>query len=191
MTDSISLQLENGFNQLFCISSTDDESFLNDNISPEKRIRRQQQFESYLIDEMIPFIRDQNPISFLIVVGVDTGGYHALNMALKYPRVFGKAIGISGVYDIRPFMDDYYDENMYYNVPVDYIPNLSNDNLLDNIRQIDIRLVSYRNDPRKEVTYRLSDIFRTKMIDHELDVWNMESEEEWDLWRQMLKVHIV
>lgn len=191
MLEAISFQLEHGFNQLYCIDSADDESFFNEKIPPAKRILRHQQYESYIIEEVVPFIRKNNPVEFLIIAGVDTGGYHAINLGLKHPKEFGKAIGLSGVYDIQILTDGYSDDNVYYDNPVAYIPNLNNENLLDQIRKIDFRLVSYKNDPRKEVTYRLSDVLKAKVIEHELDVWQMEADDEWDLWRQMIKIHIV
>lgn len=191
ITKSISFQLESGFNQLYCVDSADDESFFNADISPEKQIHRHQQYESYIMDEIVPFIKETNPIDFLIVVGADTGGYHAINLALKHPGAFGKAIGLSGIYDISSFLEGYDDDEVYYNNPLAYLPNLDKDNLLKKIREVDFRLVSYRNDPRKDFAYRMSDVMRSKMIDHQLDVWQMESDEEWDLWRQMLKIHIV
>lgn len=193
MVESISFQLENGYNQLFCIQSADEESFFNEDISPAQRIIRHIQYESYVIEEVVPKIEEKSTIDFLIVAGVDMGGYHAVNLGLKHPRSFGKAIGISGVYDITPFLEGYYDENIYYNNPVDYVPNLSNEKLLDKIRHVDFRLVSYTNDPRKDLAYRLDEIFKTKMMEHELDIWQMQTteEKEWEIWKQMFKLHIV
>ncbi|MDX1617162.1 MAG: alpha/beta hydrolase-fold protein [Balneolaceae bacterium] len=193
LVDTISFQIENGFNQLFCIESDDDKSFLNESIAPEKRILRHQQYESYVIDEVVPFIHDNASVEYLILAGFDTGGYHAINLALKHPTEVGKAIGISGIYDIRALMNGYFDDNVYYNSPIDYVPNLNNQAMLEKIRKVDFRLVSYSNDPKKDDAYRLAHIFQTKVIEHELDVWDKEgkSEGEWDLWNEMLKVHIV
>jgi esterase/lipase superfamily enzyme len=81
MVDEISYQLENGFNQLFCLSSVDDESFLNENATPQQRIVRQQQYESYLIEEIVPYIRETNKAGYIIVAGTDLGGYQAINIA--------------------------------------------------------------------------------------------------------------
>lgn len=191
MTEIISYQLEQGYNQLFCIDSIDEESFLNENIEPANRIVRHRQYESYVIEEIIPFIRKQNPIDYIIIAGVDLGGYHAVNLALKHPKEFGKAIGMSGIYDIRQFMDDFYDDNVYYNNPVDYIPNLNKQPLLNEIRNVDFRLASYKHDDRKGSASKMSDILRMKFIEHKLDIWDVEETDEWSLWSQMLKTHII
>ncbi len=191
MVDAISHQLDNGFNQLFCIDSIDEESFLNESIEPVKRLIRHRQFELFVIEEVIPCIHDVNDIDFIIIAGTDLGGYHAVNLALKHPAKFGKAIGISGVYDIKYFMDGYYDEDVYYNNPVDFMPNLSKKELLFKIREVDFRLVSYTADPHKDETIRMGDVLRLKFVEHKLDIWDLEGKNEWYLWQQMLKTHII
>jgi len=191
MTDKISYQLQQGYNQLFCIDSIDEESLLNEQIDPGNRIIRHRQFESYVIEEVVPFINVRNSIDFIIIAGVDLGGYHAVNLALKHPKEFGKAIGMSGVYNIRQFMNEFYDDNVYYNNPIDYIPNLNKQPLLKHIKEIDFRLVSYRHDERKAGTEKMSHILKMKFIDHELDIWEVDETDEWDLWSKMLKTHII
>lgn len=191
MTETISLQLKKGYNQLFCIDSIDKESLLNEDIEPANRIVRHRQYESYVIEEVIPFIRKQNSIDYIIIAGVDLGGYHAINLGLKHPKEFGKAIGMSGIYDIRPFMDDFFNDSIYYNSPIDYIPNLNKQPLLNEIRQVDFRLASYKHDKRKDSASKMSDILRMKFIEHKLDIWDVEETDEWSLWSQMLKTHII
>lgn len=191
MVDGISYQLENGFNQLFCLSTVDEESFLNEDASPKQRITRQKQYESYLVEEVVPFIQEESTIDFIIIAGVDLGGYHAITTALKHPDAFGKAIGISGIYDINIYMDDYYSDEVYYNNPMDFVPNLNDRATLNKIHNVDFRLVSYDTDNRKEDAQRMSDVMRMKFIEHELDIWGSEDQEEWDLWPQMLKTHII
>lgn len=191
MVNAISYQLKNGFNQLYCISSVDKESFLNDKVTPSQRLVRHNQFESYLVDEVVPYIKDHNPIDYTIVAGTDLGGYHAITTALKHPTAFDRAIGMSGVYDIKRFMDDYYENDVYYNNPMDFVPNINKQSLLNDIRNVDFRLVSYEEDPRREYGRRMSNIFSMKFIEHELDIWNLETTHEWDQWPQMLKTHII
>lgn len=190
MINAVSYQLDNGFNQVYCINSIDREGFLNDQAKPEQRIVRHQQYESYVVDEVVPYILERSPINYLIVAGVDLGGYHAINTALKHPELFGKAIGISGTYNIRGFMDGFYNDDVYYNNPTDYVPNLTKKELLNKIMEVDFRLVSYDSDERRDSAMQMSNILHTKFITHELDIWGMQ-DSEWDLWPQMLKTHII
>lgn len=191
MVDGISYQLQNGFNRLFCLSSVDEESFLNESASPEQRMIRQKQYESYLIEEVVPYIREENKTNFIIIAGVDLGGYHAITTALKHPNEFGKAIGMSGIYDINIFLDEYYSDEVYYNNPMDFVPNMNKQPMLEKIRDIDFRLVSYESDERKEDAKRMSNVLRMKFIEHDLDIWGIDDQEEWELWPRMLKTHII
>lgn len=190
MINAVSYQLDNGFNQVYCINSIDRESFLNEQADPEQRIIRHQQFESYLVDEVVPYILDRSAINYLIIAGIDLGGYYAVNTALKHPELFGKAVGISGTYNIRGFLNGFYNDDVYYNNPVDYVPNLSKRELLNKIMEVDFRLVSYDSDERRDSAMQMSNILHTKFITHELDIWGMQ-DDEWDLWPQMLKTHII
>lgn len=190
MAEAISYQLENGFNQLFVLSSLDHEGLLNINASPEQRLIRQQQYESYIVEEIVPFIKENNNIPFIIIAGIDFGGYHAITTALKHPEVFGKAIGISGIYDIRPYMDGYYDDDVYYSNPMDFVPNLNKKSLLHKVQEVDFRLVSFATDKRKKDAVRMDNVMRMKFLDPHLDIWPDDAE-EWDLWPQMLKTHII
>lgn len=190
MVDTISYQLNNGFNQLYCLSSVDKEGFLNEDASPAQRLVRQQQYESYLVEELVPYIHEENNIPFIILAGIDMGGYHALTAALKHPGAFGKVIGISGIYDIKPFMDDFYNDDVYYSNPIDFVPNMNTQPMLKKIRDVDFRLVSFDADERKKDAVRMSNVMRMKFIEHDLDVWG-DSSEEWELWHKMLKTHIV
>lgn len=190
MVNAISYQLENGFNQLYCISSVDKEGFLNKEASPDQRLVRQQQYESYLVEEVVPYVKDQNKIDFIIMAGIDLGAYHAVNTALKHPKVFGKVIGMSGIYDIKPFLDDFYNDDVYYSNPMDFVPNLNKQSILSNLRDVDFRIVSFNTDERKKNALRMSNVMRMKFIEHNLDIWGEDSE-EWDLWPRMLKTHII
>ncbi|MEL7834471.1 alpha/beta hydrolase-fold protein [Fodinibius sp. Rm-B-1B1-1] len=190
MTNAISYQLKNGFNQLFVLPSIDNEAILNENASPAQRLIRQQQYESYIVEEVVPFIKEQNHIEFIIIAGIDFGGYQAVTTALKHPEHFGKAIGISGIYDIRPYMDGYYDDDVYYANPMDFVPNLNKKTLLNKVQDIDFRLVSFDGDKRKNDAVRMDNVMRMKFLDADLDIWS-DNSDEWDLWPQMLKTHII
>lgn len=190
MTNAISYQIKNGFNQLFVLSSIDNEAILNEDASPEQRLIRQQQYESYIIEEVVPFIKEQNHVQFIIIAGIDFGGYQAITTALKHPEHFGKAIGISGIYDIRPYMDGYYDDDVYYANPMDFVPNLNKKTLLDKVQDIDFRLVTFEGDERKDDAVRMDNVMRMKFLANNLDIWPDDAD-EWDVWPQMLKSHII
>ena len=54
-------------------------------------------------------------------MGASLGAYHAANTLFKYPDVVKRCFALSGVYDMKRFMDGAYDDNFYFNNPVDYL----------------------------------------------------------------------
>ena len=187
---SLEEQISEGYNQFFCLDSVADESLLNKNAEPKHRIGRQKQYEQYLIDEVIPFIRKTNNNPYLIFSGAFLGAYYALLFALKYPEKVDKVIGISGTYDIKPYLDGHYDDNVYFNNPVDFIPNLNDPKIIKSISEVDIRLLSYSNDPQKEESERMSDSLWLKNVDHNFYVWDEVISDPWNLVDSMFIEHL-
>ena len=53
-----------------------------------------------------------------------------------------RCFALSGVYDMRSSMSGMYDDNFYFNNPVDYLPNLDDPWLLGNLASCDIHIVT-------------------------------------------------
>lgn len=191
MIDAMKHQIEAGYNQVICVDSVDMESFYNRLADPYVRIVRHRQYDSYITDEVVPFIHNQNENKFIIVAGASFGAYHALNVVFKHPHLFSKLVAMSGKYDIRSFMDGFYDDNVYFNNPVDFIPNLSDHLHLEALRKLDIRLVSGEWDMCLEAAVDMSDKLHRKSIPHALDVWGDQTKHDWPWWREMIKKHIL
>ena len=97
---------------------------------------------------------------------------------------------MSGAYDVRSFADGYYDENIYFNNPVDYVPNMEDHNLLEQIRQCNIHIVTGQGSWEKpESSKRMSGILTSKNIPHQLDLWGHDWPHDWPTWRVMLDVY--
>jgi esterase/lipase superfamily enzyme len=101
-----------------------------------------------------------------------------------------KVIGISGTYDIKPYLDGHYDDNVYYNNPVDFMPNLNDSSILKNISDIDIRLLSFTNDPQRAGSERMSDTLWLKNVDHNFYVWDESISDPWNVVDSMFIEHL-
>ena len=75
-------------------------------------------------------------------MGASFGAYHAANTLFKHPDVFKRCFAMSGVYDVRNFMDGMYDDNFYFNNPVDYLANLSDGWYFEQYNSCDIHLIT-------------------------------------------------
>jgi esterase/lipase superfamily enzyme len=124
MVNALRHKLEQGEVHLFCVDSVDAESFYAKHKQPADRIVRHLQYESYIIEEVMPLIRSHNPTPYLAITGNSFGGYHAMNFGLRHPDIVDQAISLGGAFDMRDFFDGYYDDNIYYNSPLDFVPGL-------------------------------------------------------------------
>lgn len=193
---SMEHQINNGEVQLFCVDSIDSESFYNSAIDPISRITRHLQYEQYLLDEVIPLMSAKNGGNYLETAGFSMGAYHAINLALKHPWIFRKAVGISGRYDLtknpgdfRDLLDGFHNESVYFNMPGQYIANLTDENLLAAVRNLEIILAIGETDPFLYSNQELSQLFRDKGIPNQLYLWESNAHRP-HYWRKMAPLYI-
>jgi esterase/lipase superfamily enzyme len=191
MTETVRDKVDAGYNQLFCIDSIINESLLNKNVDAFTRVIRLQQYENYIIDEVFPVIEEMNGNCYKILAGCEFGAYLSLLYLLKHPKKIQKSIAISGIYDIKPFLNGFYDDNVYFNNPVDFIPNLFDSEILQMIESNEIKLISYEGDENEKSTRRMSNTFKMRHINHGLEIWQNCDDERWSNWRKMFRENIV
>jgi esterase/lipase superfamily enzyme len=184
MIGALADQIERGHIQLFCVDSVDAESWYAKHLHASLRARRHQQYDRYLLDEVLPFTR-HNPNPFLITTGASFGAYHALNFAFRHPNQVGRVVGMSGLYDVKEMTGGYSDDNVYFNNPCDFLVNEHDPARLDALRRIDTILVIGRDDAALANNEYLSRVLTSKHIGHKLHVWN-GWHHDWPDWRRMI-----
>ncbi len=189
MVDALWDHVENGWIQIYCVDSVDAESFYNRAVHPRLRIERHLQYEQYILNEVLPFSEHKNGNPFLIVLGASFGAYHAVNFAFRHPDRVGRVLGMSGKYDISSFFDGYYDTDIYLNIPLHYIPNLTDPWYISHMQRMDIIFAIGREDPNVEENRRLSGILWEKGIGNALREWDGWAH-DWPWWRQMVRLYI-
>ena len=185
MIQALQNKYEHGQLQAFCVDSVDAESWYNKAVPPRERAHRHTEYDRYLFDEIVPFIRSRNRSDLLITTGCSFGGYHAVNFALRHPDVVTGAVSMGGAFDIHQFLDGYYDDNCYYNCPPDFLPNLTDPWYLDRYRRQKLVLATGETDSCLDENIRLSGIMNAKEIPHWLDVWGDGAGHDWYWWQQM------
>ncbi len=196
IVDAVRNRIESGAIQLFCVDSYDSESLYAFGIAPWERIARHHSFEQYILCEVLPFSRSVNSDSRLVAHGCSIGAYHALNVAFRHPSLFSKVVSLSGRYDLtRQFacfpdlFSGHYDTDIYFNTPSHFIPNLSDTNVLQSLRSLDIRLAVGGDDYFFESNHRLSHALWEKGIWHAFDVWPGTAHKP-HYWREMVARHL-
>ena len=189
MIGALSRHLENGWIQLYCVDSVDSESWYAGWAHPSGRIQRHLQYEQYIVEEVLPFSRAKNPNPFLIGVGASFGAFHAMSIGLRHPDQFDRLIGMSGVYDAKRWTDGYYDDNLYFVNPMDFMANAHEPHHLEQLRRLDIIIAIGRDDENFEENQRFSQILWDKGIWHAFRVWDGWAH-DWPYWHEMIQWYI-
>ena len=187
MIDVVRDRYETGQLQAFCVDSVDAESWYNKSVPPAQRAARHAQYDQYLVDEVVPFVRARNASSELGVTGCSFGGYHSVNFALRHPDIVNDCVSMGGAFDIHQFLNGYYDDNCYYNCPPDFLPNLNDPWFLDRIQRMRFVLATGETDICLEGNRRLSGIMTAKNLPHDLDVWGEGAGHDWPWWERMVQ----
>ena len=194
--DALQKKIDAGCIQVYCLDSVDRESFYAKDVPPAERICRHLKYENYILTDVIGLIRLINPHATVIAAGCSLGAYHAANIAFKYPHLFHKVVGLSGRYDLTTSMehfDDlfegYRDENIYYNMPGQFIPNLSDPGLIAQLKTLEIILVVGEKDVFLENNRLLSNALWSKGIWNALHLWDGESHKA-RYWRHMVQLYL-
>jgi len=189
MVAALGEHLERGWIQLTCLDSIDAESWYCGWAHPAGRIQRHMAYETYILNEIVPAVRQLNGNSFWMTTGCSFGAYHAVNFALRHPWLVRRTIGMSGIYDIRQFVDGYYDDNFYFHNPVDYTANLHDSHHLDALRSQDIILATGADDANRWSSERLSANLWQHGVGNALRIWNGWAH-DWPWWQQMIRTYI-
>ena len=188
LINTLSPFINEGKIKIFSVNSINTESWMNKQMEGSHKAIRHNQFNHYIYDEVIPFIKNMSSKDTpIITCGASFGAFHSMNLFLKRPDLINGVIAMSGVYDLMEYTDGYYDEQVYFNSPIHYIPNLNDHDTLEKIRRGKIIIAtgsgSYE-DP--EANRRFSEVLHSKSISHQLDIWGTDIHHDWSTWKQML-----
>lgn len=177
--------IESGKIKLFCVDSIDQDSWYGKHLHPGMRVSNYIQYDKFLAHELIPSIREECQVEKVGVAGCSFGGYHAANFAFKHPDLVAYLISMSGAFDMSSFMDGHYDDNFYFNNPVDYMKNeqgwrYGHMKIILGTSEWDICLNS---------NLQMSKILNNIGVEHWLDVRGWEKH-DWPLWNKMFPYYL-
>ena len=190
LIDSIKHHLETGRIRTFSINSINSDSWLNDQVEPREKAIRHQHYNRYITEEVYPFIKQKisgnNPLIY--TAGVSFGALHAMNTLLRRPDMFDGVIGMSGVYDLKEYSKGYFDDDVYFNSPMDYLPNLTDENVLNQLRN-NKKIYIYTGSGDYEDpsgSWKMAEQLGKKNIPNFVECWDETWKHDWPTWRAML-----
>jgi esterase/lipase superfamily enzyme len=189
LVDAIRPFIEKGLLRTYSINSVNRYSLLNDKASPQWKAELLSRYDHYIMEEVLPLIRNEcGPDAKPLTTGASLGAFLAANCYFRHPDEFRGTIAMSGSYDIRSYLYDYYDTNVYFNNPMDYLRNLDDDHYLPILQKAD-SIVITTGQGAYEAPNRSRDfsaLLSSKGIPHLLDVWGHDVNHDWVWWRKML-----
>lgn len=180
LIDSIQHFINAGKVKVYCPDGIDSLSFYNKGAHPAERIRNHIWYDKMLLEEVVSRAQNDTGHHKVITAGCSFGGYHAANFAFRYPWLVSHMFSMSGAFDIRGQFDGFYNEDVYFHNPVDYLPAANNPELWN----MKIVLGTSDRDICRLYNEQLSEILNKKGISHWLDI-RPNADHDWPIWREM------
>lgn len=195
LVGSIAPFIEAGKVRAYSVNSVNRRSLLNDGTPPALKMELQARYDSYLIEEVLPFIRSDmgNPSALPVVMGISLGAYLAANTFFKHPDQYAGGIFLGGSYDVRSYLHGYWDDTVYFNNPVSYLPNLGEGHHLSILQGGTRPIIIFSGQGAYEAPDRsrqLSEILHSKGVPHWLDIWGHDVDHDWPWWRKALPYYL-
>ena len=194
--DTLKDRINSGELQIFCVDSSDAESFYNQHVHPSVRIKRHLQYEQYIINEVLPLMGHKNENRCYELAGCSMGAYHAVNLALKHPHLFNKVVAMSGRYDLtnglhdfKDLFDGYHNEDIYFNMPLQFLSNLNDERILNAIKNVEIILAIGKTDPFLSSNRQLNHLLNVKGLHCRMYVWDGYAHRP-RYWRKMVQLYL-
>lgn len=190
MTDTWAPFLESGRATVFSVDTMDKETWSAKSGDPYWRIRRHEEWVSYLTNEVVPYIRsfcrgygwqvDPGVMTF----GCSLGATHAVNLYFRFPQLFDEVLALSGVYDIAYGFDGYMDDEVYRNAPVLYLANMPADHPYLELYRRNRAVICVGQGPWEmpDDTRALHRVLVEKGIPAWVDYWGYDVNHDWPWW---------
>jgi len=190
MIAALAEKIDAGMLQVFCVSTIDQESFYADALHPRQRIERYLAWERYLLEDVVPFVRNRNGAQTMGLTGCSFGAYHAFVMALRHPDIFTSCVTMGGAFGLKRFLDGYHDADAYLLSPPDFLPRLDDPWFLELCRANKWVMVTGEADICRQQTEDAAAMLAAKGIPNSLHVWGHGSLHDWPEWIKMAKAYI-
>ena len=197
MTGAVAGLLEAGRLKVYCVDSYDDVSWSDHGVPIEERARRHERYESWIVDQVVPWIYDDcRGLAEVATFGCSMGAFHAANFALKRADLFPLALCFSGNYD--PASWNGWGERgtaAYFNNPADYVRHLHGAHLGWLRSRLSLLLVCGQGQWEDTTgalssTRQFAAVLADRGIQHELDLWGHDVPHDWPSWRAQLAHHM-
>ena len=185
--------IEAGRVKVYSCDSIAGRVWTQDGQPPAFRARIQSLYDGCVRHEIVPAIRldCRDDGIEIVTAGASIGAFNAVASVCRHPDVFRAAIGMSGTYDLEPWLNGEFYEDFYFSSPLHYLPGLEDGHHLSMLRQRFV-LLTYGGgrweDPNE--SWRVANLLGSKGVPNRVDPWGPEWDHDWPAWRAMLPQYL-
>lgn len=194
MVDAIKGFIDSGMIRAYSINSVNKYSLLNQGAHPGWKVDLLTRYDRYIMEEVLPLIRNESgEHAKPLTTGASLGAFLAVNTYFKHSDNFRGVIAMSGSYDIHNYLDQgYFDDNVYFNNPIQYVRHLNDDYHLPRLQQADSIVIATGQGAFEapDRSREFSALLNSKGIPNFLDVWGHDVNHDWVWWRKMLPYYL-
>jgi esterase/lipase superfamily enzyme len=160
--------------------------------TPAYRMWLFNQYHQAVANEVLPAIHADlgGHRTRVVTAGASIGAFNAVAVLCRYPDLFEAAVGMSGTYRLRRFLDEQFSEDLYFASPLDFLPGLEGQQL-DTLRQRRVVLAAGEG-AWEDIgeSWAMADALGSKGVPNRVDSWGPEFEHDWSTWWRMLPQYL-
>lgn len=190
--DTLSSYIESGRIIVITLDSDVDNNLSSGSWDKRKILETQENYFNFFINEFYSWVYDRyHFLSKPITFGMSFGAYQAMNIFLRMPHLFSGTFTMSGVYNIRFFFNDYFDDLAFLNSPLDSLYLMNNELYKEELKKKRIVIVvSNGAYEMVEETKEIERAFHKNDIYPEVYYWSSDFPHDWISWKTYLKYYI-
>lgn len=156
--------------------------------------RMQARFDRFVATELVPWIRSDcgGSDAPIVTAGASIGAFNAVAAICRHPDLFGKAIGMSGTYDVSKWLEPSDGgPDFYYSSPMHFLPGLPEGEVLSRLRTRFVLLATGQGDYEDPAqSWKMASVLGEKGVPNRVDAWGTEWRHDWNTWREMLPKYL-
>jgi esterase/lipase superfamily enzyme len=174
--------------KVYSIDSLAGRAWLMQQDSAEHCTWLQNQYDALIYHEILPAIRTDcaSDTIEIITAGASIGAFNALASLCRHPDAVRAAIGMSGSYDLSPYLHGRFSEAFHHASPWHFLPDLDGPEL-DRLRgRFALFTFGQGRWETPSETWHMAHLLGSKKIPNRVDPWGHEWDHDWPTWRAQL-----
>jgi esterase/lipase superfamily enzyme len=173
--------------KVYAVDSVCRQGWLAD-VAPRQKIATQAAYDRWLKAKLFPLIEAdcEGSQQRFVVAGASLGAYQAWTAAARHPDRIELCVGMSGTYGMGRRLDGYWDEDWYFHDPNQFLRNLQEGELLDQVRSVRFVLGLGERWENAAYTDTAAEVLASRGIPTTVMRWRAPAGHDWPTWRTML-----